>query len=131
MVNGYTSGVTPKEIIKQGTARSSALKPEDCVFGMDNGPSLERWAKDNEVLWRTGEKVTASDIEARAPKGTFCVIAMQPDGKLGFCGTFSKGGGRELSLDDALEVVKVMRERIIILDLQATQPPKVLPSMEF
>jgi len=95
---------------------------------------LERWAKDNGVLWVDGEAVTSSNLDGLLFKGSFCVLALENniDGKHGLC---ICGDGLKLR-NDALEMAKKQQteqtdEGSILLDLPSVQPPRKLPVMEF
>jgi len=105
---------------------------------------LERWAKDNGVLWVDGDEVTASNLDRTLHGDLFCVLALEQCGKhkrqknmgwkthgLCTCGEFNQ-------LNEALEEAKKQQteqtnEGGILLNRQAVIPQRAreLPTMEF
>jgi len=127
--------MTLNELTTQGHARNKRLKPEDCVFGQNDGFMLEKWSKDNGVLWSDGKEITASSLRERLGSNLFGVAAVEMTE--GARAMYVYG---EMSRNDAVAAAKgwveledgAMQFQNILLDRKAVEPPaKKLPEMSF
>ena len=111
------------------------MQPEQCVFHREDGPDLERWARDNDIAWVDGKTVTASGLNRILTDGPFCVLALDEDDNgphiLIDRGSLNRGMGLKAALEDAK---KLLAEKdCILLDLQTVRQQKArrLPAMDF
>jgi hypothetical protein len=128
--------MTPREIIKQGSARNRTLDPKDCVFDSGNFAVVAAWAGRHGIAWANGREVTLESLDRITREETMtvpnelpcCVLALE------------ERGGRTVlvrgwSRGDRLEQARRAQGRkdMILLDAPSLRPSKAddMPEMEF
>jgi len=122
--------MTAKDIIELGTARNKTLDPKDCVFDLGDGPSLEKWAKDNGVLWNSSDAVTASSLDDMLDSHSFLLaLEYQGSGKYGLV-IVGQDDDKDALLEQAARS-RTGKMSFILLGRRDLRQPNKLPSMEF